>query len=426
MNFSRVRRVTSTVILVPLIASCSMLGTMIGSATDGVKIAKGCPDLSTTDAIAKVNFGDEFTFEPNMAAQVKAGVIAAGALKDIAADVDADLVAGCGGLAKDLGNSTAFKTGKEACAAALKALEDAKAKLGAKVAIELEIKPPVCSVSLGVVSDCASKCDASLKGAKVDATCEGGELSGTCDGDCIGTCTLTGAAACPGTCNGSCDADFSGKCSGTCEGTCDNKKTSKASCAGTCQGKCGTGASGSCAGQCSGSCEMNGGAKCDGTCRGKCSVDLKAPVCSGKVVPPKVSAECKASCDAKANANLSCTPALVAVKISGTKDLEAAAKLAAALETNLPRILKVAMGMLERIPDVLSNAKSTVEGAIAAGKSVAASRVTASAHIGQCLLTPFEGAIDGIANIKSNVDVSLSVKAAVSSSSSTSAAATSG
>ena len=127
---------------------------------------------------------------------------------------------------------------------------------------------------------------------------------------------------------------------------------------------------------------------------------FKNPTCSGKLVPPKMSAECKASCDAKATAGLTCTPAHVSAKITGAKDVAAAAKFAATLESNLPRVLKVAISLAERLPEVLKNAGATLEGGIAAGKSVANARATASAHIGQCLLKPFEGAVSGIVDIQ--------------------------
>jgi hypothetical protein len=400
-----------------MLANCSMLGTAIGSAKDSVKIAGGCPDISTVDAIAKLDFGEEFAFEGPVGAQVKAGVIAAASLKDLAASIDADLKTGCAGLAKDLGAVGEYKAGAEACQAAGKAMGDAKAKMGANVSIALDVKEPVCSVSMGVVSNCAGKCDASLKGGKAEVKCEGGDLSGKCAADCSGKCDLSAPASCTGTCDGSCDADFAGSCSGLCDGVCDGKKMTKAaSCSGKCQGKCDAKGTGECSGKCSGTCEISGSAKCEGTCTGKCSVELKEPVCSGTVIPPKMSADCKASCDANASANLSCTPAIIGVRIIGSKDVELAARYKAAMEANLPRIIKVAIGIVPKLGDVLVNAKTTIEGGIAAGKAAAAGRATAAAHIGQCLLTPFEGAISAIGDVQAGVKISVDVQASASAS----------
>jgi hypothetical protein len=394
-----------------------MLGTAIGSAKDSMKIAGGCPDITTVDPIAKIDFSDEFALDAKVAAQVKAGVIAAASLKDLAASIDADLKTGCAGLAKDLGAVGEYKTGTEACQAAGKAMADSKAKLGANVSVALDLKEPVCSISLGVLADCAGKCDASVKDGKAEVKCEGGDVSGKCDADCSGKCEMSAPASCTGTCDGSCDADFTGSCSGVCEGKCDGKKAAKGStCSGKCQGKCDSKGTGDCSGKCGGTCELSASAKCEGTCTGKCSVEFKEPVCSGTVVPPKMSADCKASCDANASANLSCTPAIVSVKITGSKDVELATKYKAALEANLPRIYKVAIGIVPKLGDVLSNAKTTIEGGIAAGKAAASGRATAAAHIGQCLLTPFEGAITAIADVQASAKISVDVEASASAS----------
>lgn len=129
-----------------------------------------------------------------MATKVKGGVIAANALTKLAAQVDTDLKEGCGGLARDLGSNIAFKTGPEACEAAGKALADIKAKLGAKANIAMTVSEPQCSMSLGMMTDCASACDASVKGGKAEATCEGGEISGKCDGECTGACQAAAPA----------------------------------------------------------------------------------------------------------------------------------------------------------------------------------------------------------------------------------------
>ncbi|HEY3257116.1 MAG TPA: hypothetical protein VGJ91_24330 [Polyangiaceae bacterium] len=385
-----------------------------------MKIASGCPDMSTIDAVSKIKFADEFSLDAKVAEQVKAGVIASDSLRDLAASIDADLKTGCSGLAKDLGAVGEFKTGVEACKAAGKAMADSKAKMGATLSVTLDVKEPVCSVSLGAVSDCASKCDASLKGGKAEVKCEGGEVSGKCDGNCSGKCELSAPASCAGTCDGSCDADFSGACSGVCDGTCDSKKATKGSCSGKCEGKCDAKGKGECSGKCSGSCQLSGSAKCEGTCTGTCSVEFKQPLCSGTAVPPKMSGDCKASCDANASANLSCTPAVIAVKISGTKDLELAAKYKAALEANLPRIIKVVVGMVPKLTGVVGNAEKVIQGGIAAGQAAAKGRATAAAHIGQCLVTPFQDALAAVGNVKATVQVSVDVKAEASGSGSAS------
>jgi hypothetical protein len=387
-----------------------MLGSLTGVASDGVRAARGCPDVATFEAAAKLDFAEEFALEPAVAAKVKAGVIAASDLNRLSASIDADLKAGCSGLAKDLGEKAEFKTGADACKAAVKAVGDTRAKIGANASVAVNVQPPVCSASIEAVSDCAAKCDANASSGHAEVKCEGGEVSGICDAECKGRCDLSVAASCSGTCSGACDANFSGTCDGTCEGTCDGQQTS-GRCAGTCQGKCDAGAQGTCGGQCQGSCELANGGKCTGTCTGSCSVALKKPSCRSYVVPPSLSPECKATCDAHASAHLSCTKPLVAVAITGAADVAAAARYKAAVEANLPRIVKISAGLGPKLVDVAANAKTTIEGGISAGQAIIKSRPTLGARVGACLLDPFKGAVSAVADIQASVKVSVDVNA---------------
>ena len=377
-----------------------------------------CPDMANLDAVAKFDWSKEFKLDVTAGAKLKGGVTAALELKDIAAQIDGDLKTACGGLAKDLGAGTEFKSGEEACKAAIKAMGDFRAKLGANAKIALSIDAPKCSASMDAYADCAGSCDASVKGPSAKVECKGGEISGTCDAQCSGSCELKAAAKCDGTCSGSCDATFSGTCSGSCDGKCDGKATAKggASCAGKCEGKCDAGGKGSCGGKCGGSCELKAAAKCDGTCSGKCSAEFKAPKCSGEVQPPKMSADCKASCDAKVSGKLACTPAKVSLKIEGAADAQAAAKYKAALEANLPGVLKVAIGMKDRVEGVAGSVKGVVDGAQVAVKGAVSGGPMAAAALTACVAMPFKGAIDAAASIKASVNVSVDVKASASAS----------
>ena len=375
--------------------------------------------MKSIDAIAKIDFAKEFSFDATAAGKVKAGFIAGSDLMALSASIDDELKTACSGLAKDLGGSGDAKTGTEACDAAVKAMADLKTKMGAKASIAVDVQPPVCSVSVDAVADCAGKCDASVKGGKADVKCEGGDLSGKCDADCSGKCELPAASTCSGTCDGTCDVTFSGTCGGACEGTCDGKNF-KGSCGGKCEGKCDAAAKGTCGGKCGGTCELSGSAKCEGTCSGKCSVDFKEPKCSGKVVPPKMSADCQTSCDAHASANLVCSKPSVGVKITGSADAEAAARYKTALEANLPQIVKVAVGMGAKVEGLVVSGKALIEGALAAGQAVVKARPTASVHVGQCLLEPFKGAIGAVGSIQASVKVSIDVKASASASGSAS------
>lgn len=372
--------------------------------------------------IAKVDFAAEFKIAADPAHKMKAGIAAAAELRAFAESIDADLREGCGGLAKDLGAGGSFADGKAACEAAIKAMNNVRAKMGASAHVTLSAQPPHCTASMEVMTDCAAECDATVKPGTVKAECEAGKLSGQCDAECSGSCDLSSAGAfCEGTCEGSCEASFKGTCGGECNGKCNGKDT-KGACSGTCEGKCESHANGECKGKCGGRCELKGKAKCTGTCNGSCSVQMKAPKCTGEVTPPKMSAECKAHCDAKMEGKVECHPASVAVRIEGAADAKVADNYRAALEKNLPIILKIAVGMAHRAEKAAGSVRAVVEGLQGSVEAVAktSSDKTAGAKLVACVASPFKGALDAAASVKANVKVSVDVKASASASGSAS------
>jgi hypothetical protein len=375
--------------------------------------------MANVDAVANFDWAKEFKLDASASAKLKGGLTAAINLKGLAMEIDGDLKGACGNLAKDLGATGDFADGKSACEAAIKVMGEVRAKLGANAKASLAVQPPHCSASIDAYADCAGKCDASVTPGKADIKCEGGEISGTCDAKCSGKCEMSAAGSCDGTCEGSCDAHFSGKCDGTCNGKCEGKD-SKGECKGKCEGSCDAAGSGECKGKCGGSCKLKAEAKCDGQCSGKCSAEMKAPQCSGTVQPPKVSAECKASCDAKVSGKLSCSPAKVALNISGSADAALTAKYKGAIEKNLPAILKLAIAMKDRAATIAGSVQTVVEGAQGTVKAAASGSPAMGAALTACVAAPFKGAIDAAASIKANVNVSVDVKASASASGSAS------
>lgn len=385
--------------------------------------AASCPDTSSADAVAAYDFQGGFKLNAENAAKLKAGLQSSVEIKAFADKVDADLKTACGDLAKDLGEGADFKSGQDACKAAAHAIADFKGKVGAKATVTLDVKPPVCSASMTAMSDCAAKCDANIKPGSAKVECEPGKLSGTCDAKCEGTCDMKAAAKCDGTCAGSCDAQMKGSCSGKCNGKCDGKDSKGATCTGTCDGKCeGGSVQGECKGQCGGSCKMNASAKCDGTCTGKCTAEFKEPKCTGEVKPPEMSADCKAKCNVDVQAKAECTPAMVALRITGATDMKAAEQFKTAMEKHLPAILKVAMGIGEhgakmagQVSEMVGSMEGSVKGMVQATGPDAA---LLGGKLAACVAAPFKGAIDASANLKANISVSADVKASASGSAS--------
>ncbi len=412
----------------PIVASCAGAQQALGQA--GASGLAGCPDVSKIESILAFDFQHQFRISADAAAKLKGGAVAAVQLRGLAAQVDADLKTTCGGIATDLGAGSEFKDGKAACDAAIRGIGAAKAKLGTNARIALAVREPRCEADVKVMADCAGRCDAHVDPGHAKVDCEPGKLSGTCEAQCKGTCDVSAAAKCEGKCKGSCDAEVKGTCSGKCNGKCDGKSSSGASCAGTCEGRCEGGTvEGQCNGNCQGRCELAASAKCDGTCTGSCSAEMKAPKCTGDVKPPQMSAECKASCDADFATKLECTPAQVGLVVTGATDAAAAERLRVTIEKNLPLVLKVAIGMGKRGPEIAANGRAVVEGVSASVDEIArTSGDTAQAgliagQITACLGDTFRGALDAAGSLKANVSVSVDVRASASGSASGSAGA---
>lgn len=412
-------------VLTPVMLSgCGGMGSLGGAAGGLGGLAGGkCPDLTKPEAILAFDFAGEFKLSAQAGGKLKAATAAAVELKGFADQINADLIAGCGPIAKDLGAPGDFKDGKSACEAAIKAIGDTKAKMGAGAKISLVVKPPKCSADIKAYGDCAGKCDVSASGGSAKVECEPGKLSGKCDANCEGSCDVQAGAKCEGTCSGSCDAEIKGSCSGKCNGKCDGKDSKGVACSGSCEGKCEGGTiQGECKGKCGGECKLKASAKCEGTCSGKCSAEFKEPKCNGEITPPKVSADCKAHCDASVSAKMECTPAQVGIIATGAADAEAFAKLKATLEKNLPLVLKVAIGMGERSIKIAANGKAVLEGTMSSMTEIAgsggggASTAMTVGKLTACLGDTFKGAISAAGSLQANVSVSVNVSASASGS----------
>jgi hypothetical protein len=151
---------------------------------------------------------------------------------------------------------------------------------------------------------------------------------------------------------------------------------------------------------------MKAKAECTGTCSGGCSVEFKEPKCTGEVKPPEMSAECKANCDAEVKGKLECTPGHVFAKVEGSADAQSAAKLKAAIEKNLPALLKVSVGMKDKVSSVAGNVQASLEGV----KAAVSGGGTAALQVAGCLAASLD------AQAKAAVSIDVSIKASASAS----------
>lgn len=388
------KRVVTWPVLVAMLASPLLMncGSLPGAGCKG--------DFKDPSSIAKLSFG----LSADVEGKIKGALEAVANVQALAVSLEADVQTACTGLAKDLGakddelKAAGKDTGK-LCDLAIKYLGTAKAEAKAAGKMTISAAPPVCGVSIDAAAECAGSCDASVKGGGAEVKCEGGEMSGACDAECSGSCDVSAG----GECSGACEGSFSGTCDGDCEGQCDGKDA-KGKCAGKCDGKCAGGGKG----QCKGSCKLAAKAKCGGTCSGSCSVKFKEPKCSGKLEMPKVKAECKASCDAKLDAKVTCSPPAVKITFSGGADAKAGTKLIAALEKNLPLLIKVVKGM-------------AVKATAAVAKVAKAVADVKGALNGQALLKAGGCLAAGLkAQVAASASINVSVKASASASGSAS------
>lgn len=275
-------------------------------------------------------------------------------------ELEGELYEACGRMGRDLeipeaemqptGQVPRVKAACERVAQQIQADMQAIGASGAGIRVDVEATPPVCEVRVDGYARCAGECDASFDPGEAHIECEGGELRGSCTAECRGSCSVQASGSCSGSCEGTCSGGCSGSCQGVCEGTCATRGADgqcNGRCEGTCRGTCTAGCSGSCEGQCV--AEVTG--SCQGECRGGCSVEFQEPRCTGTVRPPRVEAECQASCDARLEAEAECRPGQARVNIAGGLSPEAeakAARLRAAFEHGYGSILAAAK-KLERL-----------------------------------------------------------------------------
>lgn len=379
-------------------------------------VSSTCPDLAKGDEVAAFDFAKEYQLSREAADKLKAAALAAMELTTLSDKLDAELGIACAQIAHDLGNKGDWRSGNDACAAAIKAVHDTRAKLGPKAQPQLVVRTPICTADAALMTKCASICDSSVPSEKAKADCE--QKAGRCDGNCDGLCEPKGPAKCDGVCTGTCDAAVKGTCGGRCKGTCDGKP-SNGPCAGTCVGTCEKGAmTGECKGQCTGSCKLAKAAICDGTCAGACTVELTDAKCTGEFKMPDVSTDCRARCELEVINNTECSTPHVGLVVSGVtaaKERETAEAMKAAVDKSFPGLLKILYEVGEKGPKRVLNAQAVIEGARTGFGDMARSGGPATAEASEAQLTkcfdePFKKAEAAAAAVKVGLDQAIGVR----------------
>lgn len=440
----RLPKSTFSILGLGLLAGASM-GTLQG-CDDGPlgNLAEKCGLTCPTDGIIEGNFAISGV------ASVDAFFASVVTVDEAATKLEAGVRAELVGLAKLLEIEGAAELSLGDLSAQVSTALTAKFEANIEGSITIDFEPAKCEASVEASVEAAANCDVNADPGSIEASCSGScevsaevaaeceamgnlKCEGTapnfqCEGTCTGSCQLEVAASCSGTCNGSCE----GSCSVCSGGACDDQGGTVANCAGQCMGMC-TGeckleAGGSCGGSCEGSCEYtppSGG--CTGSATAKCDVSAMGDVkcegkCEGSVEPPEVSAECEASVEAKAKAEIECTPPSLQINYQFAAGLDASAQAEFKAFIQGFRVRYAAMlaatakaeFVLEAGADLVAAAGGAVEGAISAAASGDAD-LSVAIGLG-CALDELGNVGTALSGATSKVEGSISAIASVSGS----------
>lgn len=382
--------------------------------TAAATVSSRCPDLGKQDEVAAFDFAKEYALSRDAADKLKAAALAASEIEQLAEKLDADLGIACANVAHGLGSKGDWRSGNEACAAAVKAVHDARAKLGPKASTKLVFRAPLCLADASLMTKCASLCDSSVPAEKAQSDCA--KKVGRCDGNCDGACETKAPTKCDGVCAGTCDGAIRGTCSGRCLGTCDGKPARGAACAGTCAGTCDKGAvMGECKGSCNGSCKPAKPGICDGMCTGACSVELSDVKCAGELKTPEVSTDCRARCELAVMNNTECAAPRVGLLVVGTKDRETSEALRSAVDRSFPGLVKVLFEVGDKASKRVLNAQAIVAAARSGFEEMArsggkGSAAASKAQLTKCFEEPFKKAEASAAAVKTEIDQAQGVR----------------
>jgi hypothetical protein len=352
------------------------------------------------------------------AQRVETFLVATSKFTGTAAELEASLLETCKNMGKALDMSDEDYEAKSPDEPAVRATCGAvSAKLGAelsdlKASGNLQAKvvatPPRCEVNMNAYADCAAKCEVDVDPGKLELDCKGGEIVGKCSGECRGECHAKVDGQCSGACEGTCSGGCSGICQGACDGECKTKGADgqcNGECKGTCEGSCSAG----CQGSCSGECAVKGDASCEGECHGGCSVAYTEPRCTGTVEPPKMDADCKASCDAKINAEAECTPGHAELSVTGDVKSNIQPKV-----ERVSKAVRIGFGNLMAIREKLERLQASGSLMVSTARDVPGAAVDLGAGASACVLEAAAAIPRAVAQVGVSVDVSVSLSASVS------------
>lgn len=377
----------------------------------------GCPDLSDPASFSPADLSADFVLSADEAKRLRNALSAAAGVLALSAKLDTEVRTACDGIARELGGKRDFDAAESSCAAAVRAINDARGRLGSGARFNVAYVAPQCALPAVAIVGCLRRCDhvepaaSDLPVSPPRLDCPAAASAGACDGKCAGSCDVAEGMVCDGHCRGGCDWGFHGTCDGTCVGHC-NGTASHGICTGNCVGQCnGVVKQGICRGRCQGPCELRRPAACAGSCSGRCSGGWKTLQCENIPKGATADAACGSRCDTDLSAAAQCSLARVTVTIDHARDAARAKQLATALQRYLPAILRVSVGMKTRAIAAarsalvaLQSSEDLISGAGARGGRGGA--------LSTCASGALRGGLTAIGSVNVSVRIAVEVKAA--------------
>jgi hypothetical protein len=381
-----------------------------------------CPDPSDPAALADADWSGDFSLTDEEARTLTRALTAAAGVQALSTKLDTDLRTACTGIARELGLKADGDGIEPACAAAVRAINESRVRLGGAARYSVAYVAPRCALPERAITGCLKRCGAgegaggeSSSAPRARLECPTPASSGVCDGICSGNCDVAEGMVCDGHCYGGCDWGFHGWCDGTCVGSCNGRRA-HGICNGRCVGQCnGVVKQGSCRGRCLGPCDLRHPVSCAGTCSGRCAGTWKNLQCESVPRTAGVDAACAASCDADLSPAASCSNARVTVTIDHTHHVARAKRLAIALERYLPAILRVSVGMKARAAAATRSAQAALSASDDLMSS-ADSRGEAGAALSSCASGPLRTGLAAIGSVNVSIRVAIEVKTATDAS----------
>jgi hypothetical protein len=380
---------------------------------------KECPDFSDRNALTNADWSGDFSISSDEAKTLTGALVAALSVQTLSAKLEGEVKAACAGIVRDLGSRGDMEGVEGACAAAVRAINDARTNLGRKARVSVAYVAPHCALPADAITTCLRRCQEETEGGTSPSAtrldCPASASSGVCNAKCTGSCDVAEGMVCEGRCRGGCDWGFRGICEGTCLGTCNGRK-SHGICTGRCVGQCdGVVRKGTCRGRCLGPCDLSRSHDCPGVCLGQCSTAFRALQCETVPKDTNSNTACGSSCEIDLAGAAKCTPARITITIDHTPHRARAKRLETAFERHLPTILKIAVGMKAQATAAAHAAQSALQ-ANEDLMSSAASRGPQGAALSTCASSPLRGGLTAIGSLNISVRVAIEVKAATDAS----------